>query len=925
MVAEHKMTTRIKLRRDTSANWTTNNPILAAGEPGLETDTGKVKHGNGATAWSGLDYATGNIKARNEVGYFIAVGPEIPNDNYSQYFESVVADPDGNAYYVGAQNDTYWTHVVKVDPSGDRVWEKEITWADGSEGLAVSAAYNTVTNRLVVLSELDKNVTGSQQGQCFGVIVMNPTTGAIVGNPTIVRDDVTSDSSNNGWMRPIDIVLAANGDPIVGGAKTGNATLFSVTTATGSGVDLLFVDAAQFLNRYPAQYGNWDITGTNISSPLQITGVNYYGNQPATALAHTGTGATFTISSDGAGGYVVDSLVSGGSNYTVGNKIKILGTSLGGATAANDATITVAGASAGAITTATISGTSTGTAQFTATSGISIASGSNATFNAHWRLQGTEIWFPDYPTYFGVWTQQAGGDFVVGDRLSLPAASYGGTTTGTITVVSVDGGGAITDWAFTGTFNTSTIKLATNSSFNFGTTGSWTLQNFESEAFVWTPHWCVTFGNGDSDRVNALARDSQGNIYAGSETYDNSTGGDTRGLLVKLSSTGTLVWNKNFDPVSWNTYDHGYTGVAVDKDDNVIVAQSEQITKVTSTGTVLWQKVISNNLSLDMWNSCVDVDTDGNIYLAAEYDYTGILTGDNFLIVKFDTNGNVLWQREVGTSEHENANWNDGYQILTIQGNKFYLCGSSPMPGNDVGLGISMPTDGTGAREDFYGRYFYRETAWTVSTSTSTVDVMEIGLQSAQVIAATTNTFSVAAITGNGVETRKARTGDINGRIDDIYSLTFEDGTVQKTAYTAGISESPHSPRVYNTNDYTLALGDAGKMIRWIAQNWNSTVEIYVPTNNDVPFPIGTQIHFMKDNGIEAFMFWPVNDSNDITIMPASPESGMEGSVYDTGEGWSVRHPNYNEVPAIATLTKVDTNRWLLSCNSSVHIMDWSW
>jgi len=57
------MTTRIKLRRDTAANWLLSNPILAAGEPGLETDTGKVKYGNGTTAWTGLAYAGGDTLA----------------------------------------------------------------------------------------------------------------------------------------------------------------------------------------------------------------------------------------------------------------------------------------------------------------------------------------------------------------------------------------------------------------------------------------------------------------------------------------------------------------------------------------------------------------------------------------------------------------------------------------------------------------------------------------------------------------------------------------------------------------------------------------------------------------------------------------------------------------------------------------------
>ncbi len=49
---------RIQLRRDTAANWTTSNPVLASGELGFETDTGKFKFGNGSTAWASLDYAT---------------------------------------------------------------------------------------------------------------------------------------------------------------------------------------------------------------------------------------------------------------------------------------------------------------------------------------------------------------------------------------------------------------------------------------------------------------------------------------------------------------------------------------------------------------------------------------------------------------------------------------------------------------------------------------------------------------------------------------------------------------------------------------------------------------------------------------------------------------------------------------------------
>ena len=48
---------RILLRRDTSSNWTSGNAVLAVGEIGYETNTGKFKIGDGSTAWTSLGYS----------------------------------------------------------------------------------------------------------------------------------------------------------------------------------------------------------------------------------------------------------------------------------------------------------------------------------------------------------------------------------------------------------------------------------------------------------------------------------------------------------------------------------------------------------------------------------------------------------------------------------------------------------------------------------------------------------------------------------------------------------------------------------------------------------------------------------------------------------------------------------------------------
>jgi Major tropism determinant N-terminal domain len=50
------MAVQIQWRRGTAASATSNNPVLAQGEVGWETDTNKFKIGDGATVWNSLPY-----------------------------------------------------------------------------------------------------------------------------------------------------------------------------------------------------------------------------------------------------------------------------------------------------------------------------------------------------------------------------------------------------------------------------------------------------------------------------------------------------------------------------------------------------------------------------------------------------------------------------------------------------------------------------------------------------------------------------------------------------------------------------------------------------------------------------------------------------------------------------------------------------
>lgn len=103
------MATRIQVRRDSAANWTSNNPTLADGEIGFETDTGLFKIGTNNTSWTSLEYA--QVSAQ---GYNLLNGTVTLFDPYSQeelspigtvpglpYQLKVYTDVDNYAYTVG--------------------------------------------------------------------------------------------------------------------------------------------------------------------------------------------------------------------------------------------------------------------------------------------------------------------------------------------------------------------------------------------------------------------------------------------------------------------------------------------------------------------------------------------------------------------------------------------------------------------------------------------------------------------------------------------------------------------------------------------------------------------------------------------------------------------------------------------------------
>lgn len=75
--------TTFKFRRNTAEYWKNTNPVLADGEPCFELDTGKLKIGNGTTAYNDLKYINGD-SVQIEIATKDIIGAVLSSDEKNQ-------------------------------------------------------------------------------------------------------------------------------------------------------------------------------------------------------------------------------------------------------------------------------------------------------------------------------------------------------------------------------------------------------------------------------------------------------------------------------------------------------------------------------------------------------------------------------------------------------------------------------------------------------------------------------------------------------------------------------------------------------------------------------------------------------------------------------------------------------------------------
>jgi lysophospholipase L1-like esterase len=156
------MAQRIQHRRGTAAQWAAANPTLAMGEWGYETDTGRVKIGDAATAWNVLPFAVaggsvtqvdplrGLLSALADVAStpvdIVVVGDSLSED--WQWVDS------GTSESVGLRS---WVRLFEVDMAERfNAGAVGVGWLAIRSGLGTNPGWDTVTGSLVTTAGLGR-------------------------------------------------------------------------------------------------------------------------------------------------------------------------------------------------------------------------------------------------------------------------------------------------------------------------------------------------------------------------------------------------------------------------------------------------------------------------------------------------------------------------------------------------------------------------------------------------------------------------------------------------------------------------------------------------------------------------------------------------------------------------------------------------
>jgi len=255
---------RFQLRADTAANWASVNPTLLNNEFGLETDTKKLKVGDGSTAWNSLAYFPSIVTGGTVLG-------------------NLEIGTTGTLTFEGSTADGFETTLAVVNPTADRT----ITLPNVTGTVITTGDTGTVTSTMIAdgtIVNADVNASAAIAHSKLanitaGFVLLGnasnvPTATALSGDVTVNSSGVTAISS--GVI--VDGDISATAEIAVSKLADGAARQVLQTDSAGTGVEwtdsldlpgtLDVTQAATFDNNVTIQ-GDLTVNGTTTTIDTQ--------------------------------------------------------------------------------------------------------------------------------------------------------------------------------------------------------------------------------------------------------------------------------------------------------------------------------------------------------------------------------------------------------------------------------------------------------------------------------------------------------------------------------------------------------------------------------------------------------------------------------------------------------------------------------
>jgi hypothetical protein len=262
--------------------------------------------------------------------------------------------------------------------------------------------------------------------------------------------------------------------------------------------------------------------------------------------------------------------------------------------------------------------------------------------------------------------------------------------------------------------------------------------------------WQRELFGAESDSIDGIALDSSSNIYITGNVESQIAGNGA--LIAKYNSSGTIQWQRSLGGAAVSTTEWGRK-CAVDSTGSIYVAGDTTsqttdrfglLTKYNTSGTIQFQRSCGTSTFNNFFRYIALNSAGTAVYVAGLELSTGGAGSYDLMVAKFDTSGNLTWQRRIGAATNDLAagiavdsnedvyaatgdnvvkynsggtlQWNRSFSgasisNITVSGTNLILCG---IKGTDAFI-AKVPTDGT--KTGTYGGVTYATGTWTAGTN----------------------------------------------------------------------------------------------------------------------------------------------------------------------------------------------------------------